>query len=788
MATYVYDDFRVTFTPRAEGDFTVRAVDVEGRTTSDVFALPLAADELERAVLEVAHARAARRTRRAAPAPPVTVPAAPTVDVHVTRDVGGDGPPAAATMDAEQLGGALADALFKGDLCAAYDAATTHAASNGRGIRLTLSLAAAPQLLSVPWEFLYRRPRFLASQRRSPLVRLLDTGSLVPPPTIGTTVRMLAVVASPKDLPALDVAGERRRIEQAVAGMAAAGRIELDWLDPASPRALRHALRDGNYHVLHYVGHSAFTTQGEGMLYLEQEPDGTSIAVDSTLFANLLSDQDRLRLVVLNSCEGARTTLSDPYAGVATTLVQLGVPAVVAMQFEISDDAAVVFAEELYTNLIGRQDPVDAAVAEARKAVYTEVDPLEWATPVLFVRDPDVELFRFEVPAAPLPPPEPPGLQEERAKGPRWVRPITKFASWTQGWPRVLRWAAALLTVVAVAATGYGVYRVITNDGEPPPPPVQFPTVDAGSIGAEVTAAQYLLREHDGTNDHVTGVFDEETKEAIRRFEATLPAVPDDGILGPLTWSELVVPIQQSMEGDAVPRDSDLAQQRRGRAGGRRAVRAAHARRHRRLRAEQRVPRRRDRRRRRLEAARRPGGRAGAGGRLARHAPAPRLLDSVADADPAADEGLGRWRGAVVGDEQLPRADEVGAVVRTVDPERLAQLARAVRQDPIGPGTATGAHDLDPAAGRDRAQQHGLAVTGRSGHDVGAEVHPVGEVDVELPPGPNIAALRGVRPRNAWLAGSSGRYASTSTMRPAHSPATNTLFNRSGATSRASRV
>jgi peptidoglycan hydrolase-like protein with peptidoglycan-binding domain len=548
MATYVYDDFRVTFTPRAEGDFTVRAVDVEGRTTSDVFALPLPADELERAVLEVAQARAARRTRRAAPAAPVTVPAA--ADPSITRDVGGDGPPNGAAMDAEQLGGALADALFKADLCAAYDQATTHAASNGRGIRLTLSLAGAPELLSVPWEFLYRRPRFLASQRRSPLVRLLDTGSLVPPPTIDSTVRMLAVVASPKDLPALDVDGERRRIERAVAGMAAAERIELDWLDPASPRALRHALRDGNYQVLHYVGHSAFTAQGEGMLYLEQEPDGNSIAVDSTLFANLLSDQDRLRLVVLNSCEGARTTLSDPYAGVATTLIQLGVPAVVAMQFEISDDAALVFAEELYTNLIGRQDPIDAAVAEARKAVYTEVDPLEWATPVLFVRDPDVELFCFEVPAAPLPPTPPPGLEEERTKGPRWVRPITKFASWTQAWPRVMRWVALLVGVVAVAAAAFAVVRLLSDD-DGNAGPAQFPTVEPGSIGAEVTAAQYLVRQRTGI-DHVTGVFDGETADAIRQFEATLPAVPDDGILGPLTWSELVMTLQQGMESDAV--------------------------------------------------------------------------------------------------------------------------------------------------------------------------------------------------------------------------------------------
>jgi peptidoglycan hydrolase-like protein with peptidoglycan-binding domain/CHAT domain-containing protein len=543
MATYVYDEFRVTFTPRAEGDFAVRAVDAEGTETTGVFVLPLSEAELERAVLEVANSRALRRTRRAPVATPPTVPtSAPVSIATVTRDVGGDGPP---TMDAEQLGGALADALLCSDVGTAYEQATIRAAANGRGVRLTLSLAATPALLSVPWEFLYRRPRFLASQRRTPLVRLLETGSLVPPPTIDAKVRMLAVVASPSDLPPLDVEAERRRIEQVVAGMAAAERVELDWLDPATPRALRHALRDGNYHVLHYVGHSAFTANGEGMLYLEQETDGRSVGVDSTLFANLLSDQDRLRLVVLNSCEGARTTLTDPYAGVATTLIQLGVPAVVAMQFEISDDAALLFAEELYTNLVGRQDPIDAAVAEARKAVYTEVDAIEWATPVLFVRDPDVELFRFEVPAAPLPPPPPPDFGEK--KSPRWVRPVNKFGAWTQRWPRPLRWIVLVLAVAAVAAAAFGVYRLVADEAGP----VRFPTVDPGDVGAEVTAAQYLLNEH-GVEIDVTGFFDEATTEAVRSFEATSPTLPDDGVLGPLTWSELVVNRVPGDEGAAV--------------------------------------------------------------------------------------------------------------------------------------------------------------------------------------------------------------------------------------------
>ena len=190
--------------------------------------------------------------------------------------------------------------------------------------------------------------------------------------------------------------------------------VQLDWLEPATPRRLRQALRDHRYHAIHYVGHGDFATagdgSGDGLLFLEDPDDSSAAPLDSTTLANLLGDQTQLQLVVLNSCEGARTTPTDPFAGVATTLIQAGVPAVVAMQFEISDEAAIVFAEELYTNLVGRQDPIDASVAEARKAIFVEVDETEWATPVLFLRDPEIRLFCFAVPALHAPAPTAPVL------------------------------------------------------------------------------------------------------------------------------------------------------------------------------------------------------------------------------------------------------------------------------------------------------------------------------------------------------------------------------------------
>ena len=243
MATYVYDDFRVTFTPRADGTYDVRAVDAAGVETTGTFRPPLTDDELTRAVQgAVQHARGE------------------------ARDIGGAGPPA---FDAEHVGGVLATALLEEPIGTAYERARASSAGAGHGLRLSLSLAGAPALLSVPWEFVYKRPRFLASQRQTPLVRLLDTGTLPPAALIDSTVRILGIIASPRDLPLLDVDKEREAVELAVAKVRQLGRVQLDWLEPATPRRLREALRDGSYHVLHYVGHSDFTADGEGVLYLE---------------------------------------------------------------------------------------------------------------------------------------------------------------------------------------------------------------------------------------------------------------------------------------------------------------------------------------------------------------------------------------------------------------------------------------------------------------------------------------------------------------------------------------
>src|SRR5262249_26982187 len=105
-----------------------------------------------------------------------------------------------------------------------------------------------------------------------------------------------------------------------------------------------------------------------GLLVLcDDAGKGRPVAAENLGF--ILHDHRSLRLVVLNACEGSRASRADPFAGVAQTLIQQGVPAVITMQFEITDQAAITFADEFYA-AVADGHPVDAALANARKAIF----------------------------------------------------------------------------------------------------------------------------------------------------------------------------------------------------------------------------------------------------------------------------------------------------------------------------------------------------------------------------------------------------------------------------------
>ena len=79
-----------------------------------------------------------------------------------------------AIADARSFGGGLFKALFQGPVQELYRDALGHARGEDRGVRITLCLSGSPELIDVPWEYLFDEPDFLAVSAFTPVVRYLD--------------------------------------------------------------------------------------------------------------------------------------------------------------------------------------------------------------------------------------------------------------------------------------------------------------------------------------------------------------------------------------------------------------------------------------------------------------------------------------------------------------------------------------------------------------------------------------------------------------------------------------
>lgn len=306
----------------------------------------------------------------------------------------------------QEFGQELFETVFSGEVRSLLERSRQQAMLQDDDLRIQLRFE-SPELASLPWEFLYDpgTAEYLCLSRTTPVVRYVELSQPQRPLAVSPPLRVLAMVASPSDLPQLDVDQERRRIDAALRPLVDAGRLELSWLEGQTWRHLQSALQSGSWHAFHLVGHGGFDEgRGEGIVALCGE-EGRSHVLGATDLGRLLGDHASLRLAVLNSCEGARSSKLDVFSSTAAVLVRRGTPAVIAMQYEITDDAAVELSRSFYAAVAAGM-PVDAALGEARKAVALALPgTLEWGTPVLYLRAPDGKIFDIDpatVPPVPV--------------------------------------------------------------------------------------------------------------------------------------------------------------------------------------------------------------------------------------------------------------------------------------------------------------------------------------------------------------------------------------------------
>jgi WD40 repeat protein len=296
----------------------------------------------------------------------------------------------------------VGQALFMALLGTGEVAGRYRAAERDEDLRLVLRID-DPVLAGLPWESMYDEGIGTYVCRRHQLVRHVGVPAAAAPLAVSPPLRILGIVSSPRGLYPLDVEKEKDNLTRALAGNSS---LQLTWAPSATWAGLHDMLLSGTWHVVHFVGHGGFDPdRDEGILALTGE-DGRKDLIEASRFVDLLRQAHPVpRLVVLNSCSGAESGITDLFSGTAAALVRGGVTAVAAMQYEITDHAAIAFARGLY-GAIARDRGVDEAISSGRVAILgLSGKTLEWVTPVLYLRGNDSHLFTVPAPR-PTPIPE----------------------------------------------------------------------------------------------------------------------------------------------------------------------------------------------------------------------------------------------------------------------------------------------------------------------------------------------------------------------------------------------
>ncbi|MCX8066807.1 MAG: CHAT domain-containing protein [Anaerolineae bacterium] len=268
----------------------------------------------------------------------------------------------------------------------------------------------APDLHSVPWEYLHDGTGFLAT--RYGMARALTPTPLPPSPSParrergrgwpegpGEGVRVISLPADPLLWPGGEPAPYALGVEEEWAQMLAVLQeadpsLELVRVVPPTADALDEALAGVYGGIFHFTGHGDW--DGRTAYLLFETPSGASDPVESGRVADIL--RGRVVLAVLSACRSA-TPGESREANLAALLAAQGTPFVLGMQLTVPDVSARRFTTRFYHYLF-RGESVLEAVRRGRLAVLNdtalprETRALVMGIPVLYVRGPGLPEFR----------------------------------------------------------------------------------------------------------------------------------------------------------------------------------------------------------------------------------------------------------------------------------------------------------------------------------------------------------------------------------------------------------
>ena len=242
--------------------------------------------------------------------------------------------------------------------------------SEADGERVLTIDTTEPRILRLPWELLRDEGGYLFSEqisvrRRMHKVKPQDVKPFDPP------VRILMVTCRPDGAGFIDPRSIATPLLESLDALPE--QFEVEFLRPPTLKALDERLRDESQprvHIVHFDGHGVYDKSvGLGFLLFEDE-NYQRHQVDAEQLGTLLN-RSGIPLMVLNACQSAQPDDRNPFASVASRLIESGVGGVVAMNYSVLVETAKRFTREFY-GALARGGSVNAAMDTARRDLFRD--------------------------------------------------------------------------------------------------------------------------------------------------------------------------------------------------------------------------------------------------------------------------------------------------------------------------------------------------------------------------------------------------------------------------------
>jgi hypothetical protein len=299
----------------------------------------------------------------------------------------------------ETLGEELFDAVFVGEVGVDFKKAYDETEQEAVGLRVLLDVD--PKLTWFPWEIIRFQDKFLATEIRTPVLRIFTGKTMSINLKEGKMPRVLAVLSNLENKSGVDVTIERTNLTNAILNENSAnfGGLEDILPKPGSHSGnpslgdietilnITRVNSEDPFNIVHFLAHGEFDEEKNvSAIVLQPTTDEEtqrikSVAASGSKIKEKLGSERSIGLVVLNACSTGRILEGAP--SLVSELLDIS-PAVVAMRKKIGKDIAKDFTIQFYGNLTPQN--AEIAIQMARQKLHTiNKRTLDFSIPVLYL-------------------------------------------------------------------------------------------------------------------------------------------------------------------------------------------------------------------------------------------------------------------------------------------------------------------------------------------------------------------------------------------------------------------